>query len=238
MNSTESDFMNEPKTNKRKQLTHINNTAMSVITIKSDLSATRPKRRKNIATSVSAVSLIGADGKVSSRHHTEEPACKPQPSKGKTKTGSSVAGGGGVDKGGPGDGGKEGGHGGNDDKAITIDVSELKTIKLNIVRHWKAYVDCPSKIVKIIRRLYPNTGTASSQFSNLKSALRTEGAPHEFLAKLRLSRKEYRGLHDSYREKHDKEGTNLRTIHDSDKLVQSALQMITSVISESSGLQR
>jgi hypothetical protein len=52
--------------------------------------------------------------------------------------------------------------------------------------------------------------------------------PAEFLSALKLNRKEYKSLHDAYREKRDEEGKNLRTIHDSDKLVQAALEMITS----------
>ena len=74
-----------------------------------------------------------------------------------------------------------------------------KTIKLNVVKNWEAYLYCPKKIVKIIRRLYPNTGTASSQLSNLKSVLAKldPRPPQEFLSALKLSQNEYKGLHDA-----------------------------------------
>jgi hypothetical protein len=82
-----------------------------------------------------------------------------------------------------------------------------------------------------MRKCYPNTATASSQLSNLKSVLAGLGErapPEDWLYQLRLSRKEYKELANSYREKRDKEGKSLRIVHDADKLVERALEMMTS----------
>jgi hypothetical protein len=110
----------------------------------------------------------------------------------------------------------------------TITVLDPKETKDRILNHWEAYT--PAQIVKIMRDLYPNTGTVSSQLSNMKSVLgaQHQGPPAEFLEALKLSKTEYKQLRESYRDKRDKEGFNLTIVHDSDKLVSQALEMITS----------
>jgi hypothetical protein len=117
---------------------------MTDIVIKSDYEIPKAKRRRNPAKSDagSVVNLLGKNGNVKYR---SESAHSSQHTTQKIQS--------------------------EEKNAITIDVSDPKTIKLNIVKNWEAYLDCPKKIVTIIRRLYPNTGTASSQLSNLKSVL-------------------------------------------------------------------
>jgi hypothetical protein len=189
---------------------------MSDLIIKSDNEPT-VKRHKPRATPSNrgSVSLLGADGTVVCR---AQDAPRPASLKPITNTGSGESGRGG------------GGRGSDQGEIKVIEILDPKSIKLNIVKNWQAYADCPSKIVKTMRRLYQNTATASSQLSNLKSVLSllTPAPPEAFLSALKLSRKEYHTLHTEYREKRDKEGKDLRTINDSDKLVQSALEMITS----------
>ena len=109
-----------------------------------------------------------------------------------------------------------------------IEILDPKAIKVNIVNNWQAYG--PGKIVKTMRRLYPNVGTASSQLSNLKSILAALPTPPnaEYLDALKLSKAEYKKLRDDYRDKRDKEGFNLTVVNDSDRLVTQALEMITS----------
>jgi hypothetical protein len=107
---------------------------MTDIVIKSDYEIPKAKRRRNPANSDagSVVNLLGNNGNVIHRLGSES-SHTPQPTQ-RIRS--------------------------EEKNAITIDVSDPKTIKLNIVKNWEAYLDCPKKIVKIIRRLYPNTGTA------------------------------------------------------------------------------
>ena len=58
---------------------------------------------------------------------------------------------------------------------LEIEILDPKAIKVNIVNNWRSYA--PGKIVKTMRRLYPNVGTASSQLSNLKSLLTSLSSP-------------------------------------------------------------
>jgi hypothetical protein len=102
-------------------------------------------------------------------------------------------------------------------------------VKQAIVENWHAYT--PKQVVVLMRKCYPNTVTASSQLSNLKSVLvglGTRAPPEEWLHQLRLSRREYKELANAYREKRDKEGKSLRIVHDADMLVQRTIEMITS----------
>jgi hypothetical protein len=111
-----------------------------------------------------------------------------------------------------------------------IEIPDPKSVKQAIVDSWIAYT--PQQIVKLIKKCYPNVATASSQLSNLKSVLvgLANPPPEDWLAQLRLSRKEYKELANAYREKRDKQGRNLQfhTVHDSDVLVQRSLEMMTS----------
>ena len=173
---------------------------MPDIVIKSDYE--EPKRQKRARdTEVDTISLLGSDGAVVHRQRDAAPS-KPKQSPSSTGQGEEKV----------------------------VEILDPKAIKQNIVANWQKYQNHPQVIVKLIQRLYQNLATASSQLSNLKSVLSqlTPPPPAEFLEKLRLSRKDYKSLREAYREKRDKEGKDLRTIHDSDKLVESALEMITS----------
>lgn len=107
-----------------------------------------------------------------------------------------------------------------------IEVLDPKAIKHNIITSWQAYVDCPAKIVKTMKKCYPNLATASVQLSNLKSTLSElhPRPPEEFLQKLRLSRAEYKQLRDAYREKRDKESFDMTTIRNGDELLKTAME--------------
>ena len=109
-----------------------------------------------------------------------------------------------------------------------IEIPDPKSAKQAIVDSWIAYT--PQQVVKLIKKCYPNVATASSQLSNLKSVLvgLANPPPDDWLGRLRLSRKEYQELANAYRTKRDKEGASLRTVFDSDKLVERVLEMITS----------
>jgi hypothetical protein len=109
-----------------------------------------------------------------------------------------------------------------------IEILDPKAIKFNTVNNWQAYG--PGRIVKTMRRLYPNVRTASSQLSNLKSILAALPTlpSAEYLDAMKLSKAEYKKLRDEYRDKRDEEGFNLTVVHDSDRLVTQALEMITS----------
>ena len=113
---------------------------------------------------------------------------------------------------------------------FVIETFNAKDIKAGILSNWQKYVDHPEKIVKVMRKLYPNVGTTSSQLSSLKSTLSnlTPRPPDTFLDALKLSKKEYTSLRNAYREKRDKEGFNVTVVHDADKLVAQALEMIVS----------
>ena len=110
-----------------------------------------------------------------------------------------------------------------------IEIPDPKSVKQAIVENWHAYT--PKQVIALMRKCYPNTATASSQLSNLKSVLAglgTRAPPEDWLHQLRLSRREYKELANAYREKRDKEGKSLRIVHDADMLVERALEMITS----------
>jgi len=187
---------------------------MSDIIIKPDNEpAVKRHKRRATPSDRGSASLLGADGTVVCRARE---APRPASTKARTNTGNEESG--------------SGGRAGDQGEVKVIESLDPKSIKLNIVNNWHAYADCPGKIVKTIRRLYQNTATASSQLSNLKSVLAalTPAPPDQFLSALKLSQKEHHTLHTEYREKREKEGKDLRTINDSDKLVQCALEMITS----------
>jgi hypothetical protein len=73
-------------------------------------------------------------------------------------------------------------------KVLEIEILDPKAIKVNIVDNWQSIA--PGKVVKTMRRLYPNVGTASSQLSNLKSLLTSLSSPPpaEYLDALKLSK--------------------------------------------------
>jgi hypothetical protein len=184
---------------------HINNTPTKMpdlIIIKSDHEPVANRHRKVTPDEAGSVSLLGTDGKVVSRHRTQVSSNAPRV--GMTE----------------GEGEKK--------KVIEIEILDPKAIKVNIVDNWQSYA--PAKVVKTMRRLYPNVGTASSQLSNLKSLLTSLSSPPpaEYLDALKLSKAEYKKLRDDYRDKRDKEGFNLTVVNDSDRLVTQALEMITS----------
>jgi hypothetical protein len=109
-----------------------------------------------------------------------------------------------------------------------ITVLDPKETKYRIVAQWESYT--APQVVKIMRQLYPNVATASSQLSNIKSQLAALASPppSEYLDALKLSKAEYKVLRDEYREKRDKEGFDLTVVHDADRLVTQALEMMTS----------
>ena len=189
---------------------------MSDMIIKSDYEPKRKKvtNSKCSESDASSVDLLGFDGMIAHSHRIHE-STNLKSSKSKSQSNHLI---------------KTKNESGDQGEEKVIETFDPKAIKLNIVKNWQAYIECPQKIVKTIRRLYTNTATASSQLSNLKSVLSqlSPAPPDDFLNALKLSAKEYKSLHEAYREKRDKEGKDLRTINDSDKLVQSALEMITS----------
>jgi hypothetical protein len=106
---------------------------------------------------------------------------------------------------------------------------DAKETKHSIISNWQSY--SAKEVVKLLRQLYyNNTGTLSSQLSQLKSTLTSLPSPPpvEYLEALKLTRTEYRKLRDNYREKRDKEGFDLVVVHDADSLVSQALEMMTS----------
>ena len=97
---------------------------------------------------------------------------------------------------------------------------DAKETKHSIISNWQSY--SAKEVVKLLRQLYyNNTGTLSSQLSQLKSTLTALPSPPpvEYLEALKLTRTEYRNLRDNYREKRDKEGFDLVVVHDADSLV-------------------
>ena len=62
-----------------------------------------------------------------------------------------------------------------------VSILDSKNTKNNIISNWPAY--SPAHIIKLMKQLYPNTATASSQLSTLKSILSTldPPPPDEFL---------------------------------------------------------
>ena len=109
-----------------------------------------------------------------------------------------------------------------------ISVLDPKETKHHIVTHWQAY--SPQQVLKLMRQMYSNLGTLSSQLSNLKNLLSSQkpSPPSEFLDALKLKKSEYKQLREDYREKRDKEGFTLAVVNDADKLVSQALEMLTS----------
>lgn len=83
----------------------------------------------------------------------------------------------------------------------TISVLDPKETKHHIVTHWQAYT--PQQIVKLMRQLYSNIGTLSSQLSNLKTLLCSQkpSPTSEFLDALKLKKSEYKQLREDYRRK-------------------------------------
>ena len=51
---------------------------------------------------------------------------------------------------------------------FVIETFNAKDIKAGILSGWQKYVDHPEKIVKVMRKLYSNVGTTSSQLSALR----------------------------------------------------------------------
>jgi hypothetical protein len=106
---------------------------------------------------------------------------------------------------------------------------DAKETKYAVVSNWQAY--SAKEVVRLMRQLYSgNTGTLSSQLSQLKSTLSSlpSPPPAEYLDELKLSRAEYKTLRDNYRQARDKEGFNLTVVHNADGLVAHALEMMTS----------
>jgi hypothetical protein len=84
---------------------------------------------------------------------------------------------------------------------------DAKETKYAIISEWQAY--SAKEVVRLMRQLYSgNTGTLSSQLSQLKSTLASlpSPPPAEYLDDLKLSRAEYKKLRDNYRQARDKEG--------------------------------
>ena len=102
-----------------------------------------------------------------------------------------------------------------------------KVTKGAILNNLQAYT--ASEVVKMLRQLYSNVGSLSSQLSLLKSTLCNlpDPPPVEYLEKIKLTRAEYKTLNDNYRAARDKEGFNLTVVHDADQLVAQALEMFT-----------
>ena len=118
-----------------------------------------------------------------------------------------------------------------DDKSagtMVISVFDPKETKCHILEHWQAYT--PLQIVNLMRKMYTNIGTLSSQLSNLKTLLssQTPSPSADFLDALKLRKSEYKALREDYREKRDKEGFNLAVVSNADILVSQALEMLTS----------
>ena len=116
---------------------------------------------------------------------------------------------------------------GSDTMVIPMPLDPKET-KGAILNNWQAY--SAAEVVKMLRQLYSNVGSLSSQLSLLKSTLANlpDPPPAEYLEKIKLTPAEYRLLNDNYRAARDKEGFNLTVVHDADKLVAQALEMITS----------
>jgi hypothetical protein len=185
----------------------------NIITIETDPEEHSERKRRKGEAGLQAIDILGRDGEVKRTHRFEMPA-KPTPtprahSSNKHNTHTQPATSHPSDK--------------------VIEIPDPKSVKQAIVENWHAYN--PKQVIALMRKCYPNTATASSQLSNLKSVLAglgTRAPPEDWLHQLRLSRKEYKELANAYREKRDKEGKSLRIVHDADMLVQRALEMITS----------
>jgi hypothetical protein len=203
-------FTHINSTNIHKNMSHHMSDDNNIITIETDAEEHGGQRRRKDEVGLQAIDILGRDGEVKRTHRFEMPAKPtrtPRPSSNKhsarttpppTRTPHA--------------------------SDMVIDIPDPKRIKASIVDNWEAFK--PKKVVALIRKMYPNTATASSQLSNLKSVLKSlgdRGPPEEYLAKLRLTRAEYKKLHDEYRTKRDQAGHDLRVIHDTDALVERTL---------------
>ena len=113
------------------------------------------------------------------------------------------------------------------DKVVKI-MPSAKEVRHHIVTNWRSMTS--EQIVNIMRKLYQNIGTLSSQLSNLKQLLSSlpDKPSEEYMSAIKLTRKEYQELNRSYKEKRDKEGFNLQVVPNADGLVTHALQLMTS----------
>ena len=76
------------------------------------------------------------------------------------------------------------------DKVVKI-MPSAKEVRHHIVTNWRSMTT--DQIVKIMRKLYQNVGTLSSQLSNLKQLLSSlpDKPNDEYLSAIKLTRKEY-----------------------------------------------